>query len=203
VAHEELIKQYKEDCKKYDRPWDLWEYMDYRCSSWEPCWNEPKWHPHNKYRRKETPFKPEYFSGLNWREALPLVGRLVEASINGESWHGPFELKTIDDMPEDLYKYHCCRQAYPYIRTCPETYQGAHPTITIGGVELPMPETKTPERETPVYVVNGSFVKTYFWSGNWNYERCDLEDGKIHLTESRAQAWADWWTEHVIKQIRP
>ncbi len=55
-----------------ERPWELWECTDTEyIKEWFPCVREPRWQENLKYRRKETKKElvPEYFSGLNWREA--------------------------------------------------------------------------------------------------------------------------------------
>jgi hypothetical protein len=49
--HAALIKQYAEDCQKYERPWELWEVSEY-AESWHTVDKHLNWHPHYCYRRK-------------------------------------------------------------------------------------------------------------------------------------------------------
>lgn len=48
--HAELMAQYAEDAKQYDKPWELWQYGDQ--DGWVDCANHPSWHPDGIYRRK-------------------------------------------------------------------------------------------------------------------------------------------------------
>jgi hypothetical protein len=163
------------------------------------CFGYDKWEP------KEPPFEPEYFSGLNWRDAEKLVGKLVEFSDNGEKWTLPKTLIELRDHNALSYHQVISRFAhdlewYYYIRTCPETY--AHPTINIGGVELPRPEVDAPKKGTEYFYL-GSMMRPC--RGLWHntpQERMELEKGLIHLAEDRVQAWADWWENTVMAAVR-
>jgi hypothetical protein len=153
---------------------------------------------------REPSFQPEYFSGLNWREALPLVGKVVEFSNDGDYWYGKHKLeKIITSKGQDKRFVRNCGSSNPffeYIRTCPETY--AHPTINFGGVELPRPEVEAPEEGTEYWFRSiGNQKRCSTWSGvSLDFDR--LEAGAVHLTEDRAQAWVDWWENTVIQQLR-
>jgi hypothetical protein len=162
--------------------------------------------PTGKHPNRE--FEPEYFSGLNWRDAEKLVKEVVEFSCNGNGWNKG-RLSHIDkkDFAEHRYqKYRdpaaAIRGGYTYIRTCQETY--VHPTLNIGGVKLPRPETKPPEEGAEYCLFDPTDINAigcYDWSG----DKSDLEwlkSGCIHLTEARAQAWADWWENTVIKAMK-
>jgi hypothetical protein len=161
------------------------------------CFGYDKWEP------KEPPFEPEYFSGLNWRDAEKLVGKLVEFSDNGEKWTLPKTLIELRDHNALSYHQVISRFAhdlewYYYVRTCPETY--VHPTITIGGVELPRPEVEEPEEGQTVWLLGiDGVIRSITWTG---LEVIWLAAGRIHLTEARAQAWASWWENTVMAAVR-
>lgn len=199
--HEELKKQYQEDVKKYGKDaYTLWEYKSTVDGSWWDCsLNGPEWRIGVGYRRKEQPFKPEYFSGLNWRDAEKLVGKVVEFSMDGESWHGPACLYKINPTITS-HRYVCGENNHVYIRTCPETY--AHPTVNIGGVELPRPEIIKPmAAQTYWYWTPGLPPIQSCWSdGIVDNER--LTSGVLHLKECSAQAWEDWWQSTVIDKLQ-
>ena len=153
----------------------------------------------------EPVFIPEEFSGLNWEKAVKkgLVGREVEFSSTGYKWIFGV-LSHIGTAPHSEYRYvnektgHC----YTYIRTCPETH--AHPTITIGGVKLPLPEVGEPERGTLCFYFD-PYDTCGFHEIRWFGDEDDvrmLKIGCVHLTESRAKEWADWWQETVIKAMQ-
>ena len=73
-----------------------------------------------------------------------------------------------------------------------------HPTINIGGVELPMPETEEPEKGTK-YWLNPDCIDMY-WCGYY-HDRAFLKAGRVHLTKDNAKAWADWWKKEVLAKI--
>lgn len=214
IVHEELKKQYEEDCKKYERPWELWEYLNLMApeDGWKPCKKEPKWINDFQYRRKEPSFEPEYYSGLNWREAEKLVGKVVEVSQTGDMWEKVL-LVGIDDekVARDRFtgKNFCKAlspssriEHYTYIRTCPQTY--IHPTVTIGGVELPRPEVEAPEYNKPYFIFDCT-EKGRIFKHTWmddSYDKMWLRHRIVHLTESRAQAWADFWKNGIMAAVR-
>lgn len=198
MAHEKLQKQYEEDCKNYKRPWELWEF---KSSRWHTCMYSPQFASECEYRRKEPPFEPEYFSGLNWPKAEKLVGRKIEVSNDGDKWAGPFMLKGVSIYPV-ISRFELQSGRWTYIRTCPETY--AHPTITISGVELPSPEIESPRCGCMVWVFTPFHPDGYYETTYQGYcgEEIALKRGFVHLTEDRAQAWADWWENTVIKAMK-
>jgi hypothetical protein len=201
MAHEKLQKQYDKDVEQYGRDaYKKWEYR-YLSDKWRTCAiYGPEWCVGVEYRRKEPPFTPEYFTGLNWRDALPLVGKVVEYSGTGDCW----ELGTLCkiDMEENKRYRYSLNNGYiwaVYIRTCHETH--AHPTITIGGVELPRPEVEALGDGKRYWLWMPQSITTDIWNG------CDtdyrwLGAGLIHLTEPRAKAWADWWQNTVMAAVR-
>ena len=136
----------------------------------------------------------EYFSALNWRDAGNLINEKVEFSndpdIQGWRKGTLIDICTITpNFKGNVY--------YEYIRTIPY----AHPTITIGGVELPKPETEAPAKGTKYWLWSPDRITSYTWDGS-DIDMILLKAGRIHLTEDRAKAWADWWDETVIKQIK-
>jgi hypothetical protein len=202
MAHEELQKQFEKDCETHEKPWELWEYQELK-RSWRGCYSPgPEWRASANYRRKEPPFEPEYFSGLNWRDAERLVGKLVEFSCNGDGWNTGI-LEYIDK--KDFAEFRFGEQTgvlYTYIRTCPETH--AHPTITIGGVELPRPEVEAPKYDQTYYTFDCN-EKNRTFAHSWcddSYDKMWLNHGIVHLTEDRAQAWASWWENTVMAAVR-
>jgi len=207
MAHEELKKQYEEDCKNHERPWELWEVRrtQFSLGKWKDI-NQKMWMEGFEYRRKEPAFQPEYFSGLNWQEAEKLVGKVVEFSDGGEYWCGPYLLKKLNEKSQVRF---CAyrnnsRADYTYIRTTTETYKDAHPTITIGGVELPRPEVGAPEYNKPYFTFDCNEKHKIFnqiWCNDM-YDKRWLNHGIVHLTEDRAQAWADWWEDIVVAAVR-
>ncbi len=50
-VHAELIKQYAEDCQKYERPWELWA-VNFKGTGWQPLYEHPRWGQSSTYRRK-------------------------------------------------------------------------------------------------------------------------------------------------------
>ncbi len=196
-------RQYTEDCKVYVKPWALWQYSvkDKDLLAWQDLNDHPQWADHCVYRRKINAFVPEYYSGLNWREADHLVGKTVECSNNPDAgWKvGKLQIVTRPgecfnvDIGLRQYFYDC----YTYIRTCEETFK--HPTINIGGVELPKPETVAPELGTKCWFAPA--CNEFVWGG-YNYHIENLQAGRVHLTEERAKAWADWWKATVIDKMK-
>jgi hypothetical protein len=205
MAHEELKKQYEEDWQKYrGNTYKMWEFKSPGGHGWEHLSGPPCWDRFNQYRRKNPPFEPEYFSGLNWRDAEKLVGKLVEFTDDPGSneWESGV-LQCLDFKGGRRFKvknnYH-----FEYIRTTPETH--AHPTITltVNGREwvLPRPEVEAPERHTPYFRVRANDeVTKYYWQGG-QVEIDWLDNGHVHLTKDRAQAWTDWWENTVIAAIK-
>ena len=59
-------KQYEEDSKNYERPWELWEYKIIGLNAYTDAYHHPQWQFGYHYRRKQTTFVPECYSGLNW-----------------------------------------------------------------------------------------------------------------------------------------
>jgi hypothetical protein len=156
------------------------------------------------FEPKEQPFEPEYFSGLNWRKALPLVGKMVEFSDNADEWHS---CGTLIDVETGYAHQKRFKQdtfvRWEYIRTTPETH--AHPTITmtVNGREwvLPIPETKTPKNGTEYYKWMPHGAVSHIWD-DAPFERYWLDSGAIHLIESRTKAWADFWREAILGAVK-
>ena len=48
--HADLMAQYAEDAKQYDKPWELWQFND--GDTWAGCSTHPRWVPDFTYRRK-------------------------------------------------------------------------------------------------------------------------------------------------------
>lgn len=186
-------KQYAEDCKTNERPWDLWEYKAIACDTWEPLTGEPIWHFNCIYRRKQTTFVPEYFSGLNWRDAEHLIGKTVECSNNPDYGWEVGLLRRIVPIGKNFY---VSMNFYTYIRTCEETSK--HQTINIGGVELPMPETVEPALGTQYWL--SPACNEMVWGGSYHINA--LKSGRVHLTKDNAKAWADWWKTTVIDKMQ-
>ena len=193
-------KQYAEDCKNYERPWELWEYKAIAVETWKTLSGKPIWHADCIYRRKQTTFVPEYFSGLNWRNAEHLIGKTVEYTNHPDSrWH----VGTLKDVSRDdvIAHFDIISEVevdfFVYIRTCEETFK--HPTINIGGVELPIPETVVPALGIKCWLAPA--CNEFVWGG-YNYNIENLQAGRVHLTEERAKAWADWWKTTVIDKIK-
>lgn len=148
-------------------------------------------------------FKPEYYTGLNWRDALPLVGKVVEFSDDPDccGWTKG-KLYGIDQQFQRRFRQKGLH--FEYIRTCPETH--SHPTITltVNGREwvLPRPETEAPERGIDYWIVDTYETDRYKWQDG-EVDREWLEAGIVHLTEDRAQVWADFWQNAILSTIQP
>ncbi len=201
-------KQYAEDCKTHERPWELWQtaIKTQEGLDWEDCTQPLPWYKYYAYRRKPSAVIPEYYSGLNWRDAEHLVGKTVECSNNPDAgWKvgklqiatRPGECFNVDiGNRQDFYDY------YTYIRTCEEPFK--HPTINICGVDLPMPETVAPVNGTKYWIFPYPSHRNLFHSFHWSGSRYfinTLQAGQVHLTEDRAKAWADWWRTNVIDKM--
>ena len=151
---------------------------------------------------------PEYYSGLNWRVAEHLIGKPVECTNNPDSgWHVG-TLKEVSKNNEVISHFGVVISDghfdfVIYIRTCEETFK--HPTINIGGVELPKPETVAPSYGEYYWISlehcdNCEIRYQQCWSGEDN-DISFLKGGRVHLTKERAQAWADWWKSMVIDKM--
>ena len=190
-------KQYAEDCKNYERPWENWEYKAIAVETWKPLSGEPVWHADCIYRRKQATFVLKYFSGLNWRDAEHLIGKTVECSNCPDMGWKLGVLKMISPIGENFaIDISGHPNFYIYIRTCEETFK--HPTINIGGVELPMPETVAPVFGT-LYWRSPTAI-CHEWNG-FVLDNHSLISGQVHLTKKRAEAWADWWQSMVIDKM--
>lgn len=203
-SFEKEKQQYAEDCKTHEqRPWELWQYAvkNRDVLDWCDLSSVPIWKDHLVYRRKPTTFVPEYYSGLNWRDAEHLIGKTVEYTDNPDIGWKVGTLKKFCDL-DVISRFgiglnECINvHFYTYIRTCEEKFK--HPTINIGGVELPMPETKEPEKGTKYWLYSDCI--DMYWSGHY-HDIAFLKAGRVHLTEERAKAWADWWKKEVIAKI--
>lgn len=49
--HAELIKQYAEDCQKYEKPWELWQFYEEVAARWGCLNQHPRWYKGELYRR--------------------------------------------------------------------------------------------------------------------------------------------------------
>lgn len=186
-------KQYEEDSKNYERPWELWEYKTIGLNAYTDAYHHPQWKFGYHYRRKQTTFMPEYYSGLNWRDAEHLVGKTVECTNNPDyEW----EVGLLRRIVPIGNNFDVSMHFYTYIRTCEETFK--HPTINVCGVELPMPETAEPVLWTKYWL---SPACTEMIWGGYQYNKSGLKEGRVHLTKERAQAWADWWKKEIIAKI--
>ena len=198
---DEEKQQYAEDSRTHEKPWELWEWQIMGNTTWSALLdNSVMWLQNHKYRRKQSTFMPEYYSGLNWKDAEHLVGKIIEYSdFPGQGWKVG-KLKKLNKIGENFVvntKNHCA--FYTYIRTVSK-----HPTINIGGVELPMPETVAPANETKYWIFPYPAHRELFHSFHWSGAPSDidaLQAGQVHLTEERAKAWADWWKKGVLAKI--
>jgi hypothetical protein len=154
--------------------------------------------------RTKAKFRPEYFSGLNWRDLMSRresIGRPMLFSDDAEDWEGPYNLTAINGDLVSKFKDSCGRWRI-YCKTCPVTY--VHPTITIAvGWKLPMPEVEAPRHGATVWIITPFHPDGYtesVWQG-YGSEQIALEKGCVHLKEDRAQAWANWWKNAIITAV--
>ena len=210
---DEEKQQYAEDSRTHEKPWELWQYavknrdvLDWCDLSSAPIWNDPL-----VYRRKQIEFVPEYYSGLNCKDAKHLIGKVVEGTnYPNEDWK-TVKLVNITNGKQRSGVFEVYHQkepgvtgTYEYIRTVEEILVPEHPTINIGGVELPMPETIVLARGTKYWVFPYPAHRELFHSLRWSCSISDidaLQAGQVHLTEDRAKAWADWWKKEVLAKI--
>ena len=196
-------KQYDEDCKTHERPWKFWEYKAKAVETWKPLAGQPIWHADCIYRRKQTTFVPEYYSGLNWRDAEHLIGKTVEYANHPDSgWH----VGTLKDVSRNNVIAHFSIISdvevhfSMYIRTCEETFK--HQTINIGGVDLPMPATVAPCDGEQYWLSPDPDGCGYLcWTGD-EFDISALKACRVHITEDRAKAWKDWWKSMVIDKMK-
>ncbi len=180
-------KQYEEDCKTHERPWELWQYTsrDQSSSDWHSLETHPKWSGHCIYHRKQTTFVPEYYSGLNWRDAEHLVGKTVECTNNPDyEW----EVGLLRRIVPIGNNFDVSMHFYTYIRTCKETFKP--PTINIGGVELPKPETM---EQYEIYTKGRE--KPFIFVGKY---RRDLETKSWHYYEDKYGILFHFRKEHIV-----
>lgn len=194
-------KQYEEDSKNYERPWELWEYKIIGRDAYTDADNHPHWLSGYHYRRKQTIFMPEYYSGLNWRDAEHLIGKNVECSNCPDMGWKFGVLKTIAPIGENFaIDISGHPNFYIYIRTCEETFK--HPTINICGVELPMPATVAPCDGEQYWLSPDPDGCGYLcWTGD-EFDISALKACRVHITEDRAKAWEDWWKSMVIDKMK-
>jgi len=190
-------KQYEEDSKKYERPWELWEYKIIGRDAYTDADHHPHWLSGYHYRRKQTTFVPECYSGLNWRDAEHLVGKTVECTNNPDyEW----EVGLLRRIVPIGNNFDVSMHFYTYIRTCEETFK--HPTINIGGVCLPMPATVAPRDGEQYWLSPDPDGCGYLcWTGD-EFDISALKACRVHITEDRAKAWEDWWKSMVIDKMK-
>ena len=194
-------KQYAEDSRAHKKPWELWEWRISGCTTWSPLLGDDHmWLHDRRYRRKPTAFVPEYYSGLNWRDAKHLVGKIIECTNNPDETWKVRKLGNI--VPTGKNFYVDCASFFTYIRTCEKTF--THPTINISGVDLPKPETKELEVNGNYWIFypfkSANLYHRHLWMGI-DTDRQLLSNGLVHLTEDRAKAWALWWKTTVIDKM--
>lgn len=202
-SFEEEKLQYAEDSRAHEKPWELWQYAvkNRDMLDWCDLSSAPIWKDHLVYRRKQNVFVPEYYSGLNWRDAEHLIGKTVECTTNPDCGWAVGTLKIIAHMNDTHFGMTIDNHTYfyTYIRTVEEILVPEHPTINIGGTELPKPETVAPVLGTK-YWVSPACTEVY-WYG-YHHNKSELKEGRVHLTEERAKAWADWWNKEVLAKIK-
>ncbi len=203
---DEEKRQYAEDSRTHEKPWELWEWQIMGNTTWSALLdNSVMWLQNHKYRRKQSTFMPEYYSGLNCLNAQHLIGKIVEGTnYPNEEWK-TVKLINITNGKQRSGVFEVYHQkesgvtgTYEYIRTVEEISVPEHSTINIGGVELPKPETEEPEKGTK-YWLNPDCIDMY-WCGYY-HDRAFLKAGRVHLTKERAKAWSDWWKKEVIAKI--
>jgi hypothetical protein len=67
-----------------------------------------------------------------------------------------------------------------------------------------MPEVKAPRHGATVWIVTPSHRNGYIksvWQG-YAIEQIALEKGCVHLTEDSAQAWASWWRNDIMAEVK-
>jgi hypothetical protein len=212
MAHEELKKQYEEDCEFYGKKeaGKLWQFYNPNdTEGWQDCNGEPLFISSHEYHRKEPPCTPECFTGLDREKAVQYCGRKVGYSYDGLRWENGV-LKLVDEAgtPFSIISTNTRSNFWVnYIKTIPETY--VHPTITIevNGKEykLPRPEVDAPKRGTKYWFVNQfNEVRFRYWDSHTDSPEIDkrhLQALNIHLTEDRAQAWGSWWQNTVVAAV--
>ena len=203
-------KQYEEDCKTHERPWALWQWVPIDnnpdCEDWKQLNHAPSWWHKSKYRRKPTTFNPEYYSGLNCKDAEHLIGKVVEGTnYPNEDWK-TVKLINITNGKQRSGVFEVYHQkepdvtgTYEYIRTVEEILVPEHPTINICGTELPKPETVVPALGIRCWLAPA--CNEFVWGG-YKYNTENLQAGRVHLTEERAKVWMDWWKSVVIDKIK-
>ena len=212
-SFEEEKLQYAEDCKTHEKPWELWQWAPIGknpdCEDWKQLKHAPSWWHKSKYRRKPTTLNPEYYSGLNCKDAKHLIGKVVEGTnYPNEDWK-TVKLINITNGKQRSGVFEVYHQkglgvtgTYEYIRTVEEILVPEHPTINICGVELPKPETVAPSNGEQYWLSHAGGEPGYilFWN-NDDDDISALKECRIHLTKERAQAWADWWKKEIITKI--
>lgn len=144
---------------------------------------------------------PEYYSGLNWRNAEHLIGKTVECTNNPDCGWAVGTLKIIAPMNDTHFGMTIDNHTYfyTYIRTCEETFK--HQTINIGGVCLPMPATVAPCDGEQYWLSPDPDGCGYLcWTGD-EFDISALKACRVHITEDRAKAWEDWWKSMVIDKM--
>ena len=207
-SFEEEKLQYAEDCKTHEKPWELWQtaIKAQEGLDWVDCTQPLPWHKYYAYRRKPTTFIPEYFSGLNCKDAKHLIGKVVEGTnYPNEDWK-TVKLLNITNGKQRSGVFEVYHQkepgvigTYEYIRTVKEHSSQTPPTINISGIELPMPETVAPAHDTKYWTFPGCIC--HIWNG-FTREISALHIGQVHLTEERAKAWTNWWKKEVLSKIK-
>jgi len=111
--HAELKKQYAEDAKTMDEPWQLWEYK-WPGGSWVMNRWSPEWSPEATYRRKGV--EPETYDGLTeyqWKQ-VKSEGLLCKF-WNGDE--GDARIYSLLGLKlSKVYKYACEDDVFLYCR---------------------------------------------------------------------------------------
>ena len=170
--HAELMAQYAEDAKQYDRPWEMWQHGGHE--DWVGCTTHPSWHKDHSYRRKPR---------------STVVGEHVNAEI----------LRAIADGKKVQYrKFHPLGwepiqnadtvQCWKLLKGGSTVEWRVVPeTVMIGEHEVPEPCREVPEVGQKVWAIHPiNRVEPFTW---YSSKACHdaLKSGFVHLTEEAAE----------------
>jgi len=97
--HKELKKQYEEDAKTSDKPWELWEIRVTGQNSWYTCHNAPCWNLLAEYRRKEV--KPKTYDGYT----LDQLNKARDEELLFEFWDSAYTSRAFISILSEVLTY--------------------------------------------------------------------------------------------------
>ncbi|MCL2297787.1 MAG: hypothetical protein FWC38_00440 [Proteobacteria bacterium] len=177
--HVELKALYAQDAVETDRPWKRWQWA--YTSDENPVWRDCKypiaWHEGREYRRKHDAKR-----GHKHAHLMALYAN--DAAETDKPWER-WEYK---DKNDGSRWWKCDGSPLWFVLHDYRRKPAPTRTMTIAGIEVPMPLMEAPEYRTTVYVPQPLFGAVKFeWVDN-DLNKLFLELGRVHITREGALA---------------